>query len=137
MPRVETHVTRDGAVRQVIYEPGNATRYEMLACRHPAGRRSWMVMGGDSWGGAMRVLEGACLDVEDVAEGMARRDTNREYNAIDASEFAKCIAMLVPRVTADVRTDETGHLHAGATSTRWEPSGEYLIDWDAHPDRSA
>lgn len=95
-----TKVTRKRAqVVDVIHEPGNATRYRVVAAKLEKG---YWVASAPDFRGSMLVLERLFLHYDYVMEKMRLR------SAVDASEIAKAIARAVPRVTAEGCTDEKG-----------------------------
>ncbi len=105
-----------GPVRKVIHEPGNMTRYVGYACRNPTKSSEWIVSVPEmGFGGCYIFEEGCCPSVGYIIEKIPRR-YKADLGETDASEIAKVIAMLVPRATAYVTTDDTGHpLEPGVT----------------------
>jgi hypothetical protein len=104
-PRSEEEVVTNvkksrGSIVEVVHEPGNGTRYHVVACEFKCGH--WAVTCPEFRGGLV-VLEGA-----DIHYGYVMEKIERCTSEIDASEIAKAIAAAVPGVTAVACTDEKG-----------------------------
>ena len=90
-------------VVEVVHEPGNATRYRVVALKLREG--VWLVSTPFTRG-CHEVPEGSELHYDYVREKFS--GSGREMGLVDASEYAKCIASAVPKCIAVVRTDDQG-----------------------------
>lgn len=97
---------RRGRIVEVVHEPGNMTRYRVVACE--VRKRVWFVAAPD-FGLCLEVTEGLCVFYDYVME-----KAKKCRSKIDASEIAKAIALAVPHVMASGCTDERGNLIEGA-----------------------
>lgn len=94
-----------GTIVEVVHEPGNGTRYVVIACRY--NHRQW-IASLPYFKGCLFVPEGS-----DIHYGYVQEKMPNVRSDIDASEIAKAVAMAVPKCQAIGCTDEHGSREAG------------------------
>jgi hypothetical protein len=102
-----------GDVVTVEHQPGNGTRYLGTAHRidnGPLGYERQWVVSFPEWGSAYIAREGGYLTLDYVLEKWGMRRTGRRVGAVDASEMAKMIAIMVPGVSVRTVTDDSGRI---------------------------
>ena len=106
MPTIVTH--HEGKIVRVVHEPGNGTRYEVVACEYKPG--TWAVS-VPMFSGCLIVPEGTGVHFSYVLEKLEKC-----WSDVDASEVAKAVAAAVPGCVADGCTDESGKRVKGSSA---------------------
>lgn len=99
-------------VKQVIVEPGNATRYVGLGFLIPEGFENagqWQVI-FPYWGTSYHFHEGSYIAFDYMYEKMGHNHLGREVSWSDLGEQMKIVAKIIGGKAEEV-TDATGHLN--------------------------
>lgn len=109
----ETVISHFGDFSSVDHQPGNGTRYVAMSFQIPRGvsedYEGQYLVAFPEIGTAYTINRGSHLTVDYVVEKFGNgRYRSFSAESPDAHEITKCIAMLVPDVTHNARTNDTG-----------------------------
>lgn len=99
LERNQVFVSAGGAIRAIDWQPGNGTRYELVATRLDGIHDGYWLVASPNFGGCMEVMEGSYLAMSYVHEKFVPR-SGRKLDG-DLAAVTQGIAKLV----AGVRTD--------------------------------
>jgi hypothetical protein len=92
-------VSPDGNIRALDWQPGNGTRYELVATKLGGIHEGYWLVASPNFGGCMEVSEGSYLSMGYVQEKFVPR-SGRKLDG-DLGALTLGIAKLVPGVRAD------------------------------------